>query len=246
MKGGYGLKISDILKAKRQAYHLTQEQLAKKLYVSTRTISNWETGRTLPDVQSLIQLALFYNLSLDDLLLKNQDMLHKVKNQRKHYYVFISLFVITIVLFILILLEGSNNNMDNISVSLGSMIIFSFILYFVIRWAVKSAVTTSIIETKVRERALVVQFHIQELYYNSFFLSESNISGFHKLCKEQRKTYRQQLLDKDKEINECYMKLHTTQLSDLELEGLHQQMILLIQDKKNIHQEINEALAIID
>ena len=40
---------------------MSQEQLAEAIFVSRQTISNWETDRTYPDVQSLLLLS---NLSL--------------------------------------------------------------------------------------------------------------------------------------------------------------------------------------
>ena len=40
-------KIGNFLKALRKEQNLTQEQLAEKLGVSSRTVSRWETGGSL-------------------------------------------------------------------------------------------------------------------------------------------------------------------------------------------------------
>lgn len=47
---------------------MTQEQLAQQLYVSRTAISKWESGRGYPSIDSLKELARFFNISLDDLL----------------------------------------------------------------------------------------------------------------------------------------------------------------------------------
>lgn len=68
-----------MLKEKRSEYELTQEQLSEKIFVSRKTISNWETGKTTPDIDSLIRLADLFNLSLDNLLLEGSDIVENIK-----------------------------------------------------------------------------------------------------------------------------------------------------------------------
>lgn len=48
------MNIGQTLKEKRKDSQLTQEQLAEKIFVSTKTISNWENNKTTPDIDSLI------------------------------------------------------------------------------------------------------------------------------------------------------------------------------------------------
>ncbi|WP_125566810.1 helix-turn-helix domain-containing protein [Companilactobacillus insicii] len=75
------MEISQLLKDKRKQLNMTQADLAKSLYVSVRSISNWETGKTTPDIDSLIQLAKLYGISLDDLLLNNSKVVNNIKKQ---------------------------------------------------------------------------------------------------------------------------------------------------------------------
>ncbi|WP_179394401.1 helix-turn-helix transcriptional regulator [Lacticaseibacillus absianus] len=56
------------LQAARQAHHLTQQQVADRLNLTRQTISGWETGRTYPDLESLIKLCDLFALSLDTLV----------------------------------------------------------------------------------------------------------------------------------------------------------------------------------
>jgi len=66
------MKLSDKIKICRQNNQLTQEQFAKKLNVSRKTVSGWENERSFPDISTLIQLSDTFNVSLD-LLLKDSD-----------------------------------------------------------------------------------------------------------------------------------------------------------------------------
>lgn len=75
------MQISQTLKAKRKEQSLTQTQVAEKIFVSQKSVSNWETGKTYPDIDSLIRLAKLYDLSLDNLLLEGSDMVKNIKEK---------------------------------------------------------------------------------------------------------------------------------------------------------------------
>lgn len=47
---------------------LSQEDLADKIYVSRQTVSNWETDKTYPDIESLVLLSVFFDVTVDDLI----------------------------------------------------------------------------------------------------------------------------------------------------------------------------------
>lgn len=61
-------KIGAFLKALRREKGLTQEQLAEALYVSSKTVSRWETGTNLPDISVLMQIAAFYGVEVKEIL----------------------------------------------------------------------------------------------------------------------------------------------------------------------------------
>jgi len=52
----------------RKINHLSQEQLAEKLQVSRQTLSKWETGESLPDIEKSRMLAEIFGVTLDDLV----------------------------------------------------------------------------------------------------------------------------------------------------------------------------------
>lgn len=57
-----------LIKKLREAKHLTQEELADKVFVSGKAISKWETGRGFPDIGLLEPLAKALGISVVELL----------------------------------------------------------------------------------------------------------------------------------------------------------------------------------
>ena len=49
--------IGKNIKALREWKCLTQDQLAEKLFVTRQTVSNYETGRSRPDIEMLTKIA---------------------------------------------------------------------------------------------------------------------------------------------------------------------------------------------
>lgn len=77
------VKIGKFLKGLRNEKGLTQEDLAEKLYVSSRTISRWESGNNMPDIETLLYLSEFYDLELIEILnaeRKGEDMNEEVRD----------------------------------------------------------------------------------------------------------------------------------------------------------------------
>lgn len=62
------------LKELRQANGLTQNKLANKIGLSRSTIAMYETEGSEPDIQTLSKLANFFNVSIDYLLGKENDI----------------------------------------------------------------------------------------------------------------------------------------------------------------------------
>jgi len=62
------LELKDIILQKRKEKNMTQEQLAEQLNVARQTVSKWETGETIPDIDSLKKLAVLLEFSIDNAL----------------------------------------------------------------------------------------------------------------------------------------------------------------------------------
>lgn len=51
----------------RRKHHMTQEQVANKLYMKRQTLSNYEIGKRIPDIYEIIKIADLFDISLDEL-----------------------------------------------------------------------------------------------------------------------------------------------------------------------------------
>ena len=60
--------IGQFIAAKRREQNLTQEQLAEKIGVSNKTVSKWETGKTMPDYSVVEHLCEALHVSVSELL----------------------------------------------------------------------------------------------------------------------------------------------------------------------------------
>lgn len=56
------------LKELRQERGLNQQELALKIETTQRNISNWENGNTEPDIQMILKMSKFFEVSADYLL----------------------------------------------------------------------------------------------------------------------------------------------------------------------------------
>lgn len=52
----------------RKSKELTQEQLAEQLNVSRQSVSKWETGQAIPEVEKLLELSRAFDVTIDYLL----------------------------------------------------------------------------------------------------------------------------------------------------------------------------------
>ena len=60
-----------VIKELREKNKLTQAELAKKLNVSDKTISKWETGKGYPDISLLESIAYVFGISITELISGN-------------------------------------------------------------------------------------------------------------------------------------------------------------------------------
>lgn len=153
------IKIGAFLKKLRKEKHLTQEDLAEELHVSNRTISRWETGTSLPDINMLVMLSDFYAICIPELIsgerkekMRNQEsneMAHvmaayshnEIKVERRKMGGFLILiFGIFIILSALIIFP-SESSWSSIYAILGSFIVlFGLCILVNKRWRVQTVV----------------------------------------------------------------------------------------------------------
>ena len=109
------MRVADKIKNARIQKGYTQEQVAENLLVSRQTISNWENGKSLPDIISIIKMSELYELSLDEMMKGDKALLKKVerdvgavKAEKKLIkFAWISIVIGTILLILGEIIEGN-------------------------------------------------------------------------------------------------------------------------------------------
>ncbi|WKK68962.1 helix-turn-helix domain-containing protein [Brochothrix thermosphacta] len=73
------------LKMLREQNDITQEKVSKKLHVTRQSVSNWENNKNYPDLTTLVTLSQLYNISLDDLLKDENNVVKSMKTELNSY-----------------------------------------------------------------------------------------------------------------------------------------------------------------
>lgn len=61
------METKDVIIELRSKHNLSQDELAKKLFVTRQAVSRWETGETVPNTETLKQLSKLFNVSINTL-----------------------------------------------------------------------------------------------------------------------------------------------------------------------------------
>jgi transcriptional regulator with XRE-family HTH domain len=77
------MELGKQIKFYRERDGLSQEKLAEKIYVSRQSISNWENERSYPDIHNILQLSVLFNVSLDELVKGDVDMMRNEIERNK-------------------------------------------------------------------------------------------------------------------------------------------------------------------
>lgn len=62
------MTVSEKIYTLRTQLGLSQEELAEKLGVSRQSVSKWETGQSVPDLEKIIKLSDLFGVSVDELV----------------------------------------------------------------------------------------------------------------------------------------------------------------------------------
>lgn len=115
------MEFNEKLQMLRADKNMTQEELAKELYVSRTAISKWESGRGYPNIDSLKAIAKYFHVTIDELIgteeiitLAEQD----IKNSdKKHTALICGILDCLNTLLLLLPLFGDSNTTEVLSVS---------------------------------------------------------------------------------------------------------------------------------
>lgn len=134
------MKFHEKLQNLRKNASMTQLELAEKLMVSRQTISKWETGSAVPDLENIISICDLFGVSLDCLVRgigtveteeKIQDTAEKIVHQehKREMKLKEKILLISAVISIVLLLGWKMN-----SISIAVIIIIWSAIGYVLYW----------------------------------------------------------------------------------------------------------------
>lgn len=93
------MDIGNQIRERRQKLGLSQDELARRLYVSRVTVSHWETSKTLPDVQSMLLLANLFGTTIDELVKGDVGEMREMveKDEQRTKYLAVALTTVEVV-----------------------------------------------------------------------------------------------------------------------------------------------------
>lgn len=92
--------ISDNIKRLRKKSGMTQDELAEKMHVTRQAISNWETGKNQPDIDTLAALAEAFTTDINDLLYGNKK--NEYPRYQRKYKISVSVCCAVVLLFLIL------------------------------------------------------------------------------------------------------------------------------------------------
>lgn len=75
------MELGDRLKQARINKGFSQADVAEFLHISRQSISRWETGKTYPDIDNLVELSLYYEVSIDELLTETKILQQEINEK---------------------------------------------------------------------------------------------------------------------------------------------------------------------
>ena len=102
--------LSENIKRFRTQNNITQEELADKINVTRQAVSNWENGKTEPDIETLTKIAQIFDISIDELVDGIPKGITELRGKKIHLYIGIAfgLFYVISSLLMIILANPIN------------------------------------------------------------------------------------------------------------------------------------------
>lgn len=120
------MEIGSQIRKYRDRDHFSQEDLARKIYVSRQTISNWENNRSYPDIQNLMMMSVLFNVSLDELVNADVDVMKK-EIDRKSWNKYGYIMFIASMSGLFIMVPALRYDLSLLKISAGGLIGVAFI-----------------------------------------------------------------------------------------------------------------------
>ena len=132
------MKFNENLKFLRKKEGLTQEELAEKLNVSRQSVTKWESGNAIPDIEKIKEIAYIFLISVDSLI---GDIENKKPNKLKKRIQDIGWFIFAILVFAVIvnisISEFLIKIIPNINYAIGIIILMIILTFSIMIFLIK-------------------------------------------------------------------------------------------------------------
>ena len=132
------MKFNENLKFLRKKEGLTQEELAEKLNVSRQSVTKWESGNAIPDIEKIKEIAYIFLISVDSLI---GDIENKTPNKLKKRIQDIGWFIFAILVFAVIvnisISEFLIKIIPNINYAIGIIILMIILTFSIMIFLIK-------------------------------------------------------------------------------------------------------------
>ena len=117
------MEFNEKLQELRKNRGLTQEELAKELFVSRTAISKWESGRGYPSIESLKEISRYFSVSIDELICPDE-IITAAENEKQETLSNYTSFIcglLDILMSLLLFLPVFGNGSNSAAVSLSGL-----------------------------------------------------------------------------------------------------------------------------
>lgn len=77
------MNIGEQINNLRKKHGLSQDDFSNLFNVSRQTISNWENGKSYPDLEMIIKISDYFKISVDELLRNDVQSEEKIDNEKR-------------------------------------------------------------------------------------------------------------------------------------------------------------------
>lgn len=127
-------RMGDSIKSLRARNNMSQDALAEKLNVTRQAISNWENSKTQPDADTLKNLGIIFNVTVDEII--NNDFCKSENGKNYYFLVPLSANLLSLIHCILAFF-GYYNSFGAMS-SVVSASVIALIMYLSIEYSIKN------------------------------------------------------------------------------------------------------------
>lgn len=92
------MNIGEQISKLRKSEGMSQDDFAEMLHVSRQTVSNWENGKSYPDLEMIISISDHFGISVDELLKSDHLAVKNIDSEKKKKNKYLVLLIIVLVL----------------------------------------------------------------------------------------------------------------------------------------------------